>query len=87
MTESGEIRAAANRPASYSLHIQPMFTDQQRQCMLAYFDLKSYADVKSNAEDIYSQVSTKSMPADSSRPWPDEWIQLFRRWIDEGCAA
>lgn len=73
-----------NRPASYDLHISPLFTDGQRACMQATFDLKAYADVKANAEEIYARLADKSMPADATRPWPDEWITLFRRWIDEG---
>lgn len=74
-----------NRPTSYKLHIAPMFTDSQRQCMLARFDLLSYADVKQHAGAIYSRVLDKSMPEDETNPWPDEWISLFQRWINEGC--
>lgn len=78
---------AANRPVSFALHIRGMFTDTQRGCMAAYFDLASYDDVKANAETILAAVSDHSMPADASGPWPDEWIQLFTRWKAEGCAA
>jgi hypothetical protein len=52
-----------------------------------YFDLWNYADVKANANDILTRLSDKSMPTDASRPWPDEWIALFKRWVDEGCAV
>jgi hypothetical protein len=53
--------------------------------MLARFDLLSYADVKQHAGAIYSRVQDKSMPEDNTNPWPEEWISLFQRWINEGC--
>ena len=74
-----------NRPVSFKFHIQVLFTEPQRQCMIDAFDLAKYEDVKQYADDIYQRVEDKSMPADDSRPWPDEWIALFKRWIDEGC--
>jgi hypothetical protein len=75
-----------NRPASYKLHIAPLFTNDQRQCMIGRFDLMSYSDVKERSALIYSRLADKSMPEDDSNPWPDEWISLFKRWMDEGCA-
>ena len=78
--------ATGNRPASYSLHFQPVFTASQKACMSGMIKLDDYNDVKANAEDIYSRLADKSMPADNTGPWPNEWIALFRRWIDEGCA-
>jgi hypothetical protein len=76
-----------NRPASYALHIRPLFTKKQVDCMAFMFQLDAYEDVKSNAESIYARLADHSMPMDETRPWPDEWIALFRRWIDEGSAA
>jgi hypothetical protein len=78
----------ANRPTSYALHLRPLFTEDQRQCMLPGprgFDLTRFEDVRDRAELIFSRLDDRSMPADDTGPWPDEWIQLFRRWIDEGC--
>jgi hypothetical protein len=54
--------------------------------MIGRFDLMSYADVKERSALIYSRLADKSMPEDDSNPWPDEWISLFKRWMDEGCA-
>jgi hypothetical protein len=76
-----------NRPASFALHIAPLFTSDQRTCMLAKFDLAKYADVKAHAPKILQRLQDQSMPADDSNPWPDEWVALFKRWISEGCAA
>ena len=52
--------------------------------MLYAFDLRSYEDVKVNAEDIYERVSDGSMPCDAE--WPAEHVMTFRRWIDSGAA-
>jgi len=75
----------ANRRVSFVLHIAILFTDEQRRCMSPYLDLGSYDEVKGSAEMIYARVNDHSMPADESGPWPDEWVALLRRWIDEGC--
>ena len=74
-----------NRPVSYAMHIQGLFTESQRQCMLDTFDLKKYEDVKEWCDRIASRLKSKSMPADDTNPWPDEWIAIFTRWIAEGC--
>jgi hypothetical protein len=75
-----------NRATSYKLHIAPLFTKEQQECMSGKFDLFSYLDVKQRCSVIYSRLADKSMPQDESNPWPYEWIALFKRWIDEGCA-
>ena len=76
----------ANRPVSFALHIRTLFTVSQTQCMSRMIRLNDYNDMKANAERVFARLADESMPADSSRPWPDEWIALFRRWIDEGTA-
>ena len=75
-----------NRKVSYQLHIQPLFTQAQRECMLDSFDLRKYDDVKQWSTQIGHRLTDKTMPADDTNPWPDEWIALFNRWIQEGCA-
>ncbi len=74
-----------NRPSSFALHIQPLFTSDQRTCMIKAFDLAKYEDVKKWSDKIAHSVTAKTMPADASNPWPDEWIALFNRWVAEGC--
>lgn len=54
--------------------------------MSGMIDLHDYDDVKDNAENIFSVLENGTMPADETRPWPQEWIDIFRRWINEGCA-
>jgi hypothetical protein len=74
-----------NRPSSFALHIQPLFTSDQRTCMIKAFDLAKYEDVKKWSDKIAHSLTAKTMPADPSNPWPDEWIALFNRWVAEGC--
>jgi hypothetical protein len=74
-----------NRPTSFALHIAVLFTDDQRRCMSPFLDLGSYDEVSSNAETVFKRLEDHSMPADESGPWPEEWIALFSRWIEEGC--
>lgn len=75
-----------NRKASYQLHIQALFTNGQQGCMSYAFDLKKYEDVKLWSTKIAKRLGDKTMPAGNTGPWPDEWIALFQRWVDEGCA-
>jgi hypothetical protein len=47
-------------------------------------DLSSYEEVKEKAAGIYSVLQDGSMPCDGS--WPNEQLELFKRWMDEGMA-
>lgn len=68
----------------YELHIRPMFRIIDRDHMLYKFDLYDYDKVVKVAGDILKRVSQiRDMPpTDSGGPWPDEWIALFKRWIE-----
>jgi len=46
------------------------------------FDLWSYQDVKSHAAGILERLQEGSMPCDD--PWPQEQVELFKRWVDSG---
>jgi hypothetical protein len=48
------------------------------------FDLRSYDDVRANAEAIYERLADGSMPCDGE--WPSEQVERFRAWIDSGAA-
>jgi hypothetical protein len=77
-----------NRPTSYVLHIKPLFTQIDIDHMADFgVDLGSYDGVKANARDIATRLKDAAAPMppkDSGGPWPDEWIQLFDRWMSEG---
>jgi hypothetical protein len=47
--------------------------------------LAKYDDVKNWSAKIARSLTGKTMPADASDPWLDEWIALFYRWVAEGC--
>jgi len=49
------------------------------------FDLTSYDDVRTYAEDIYDRLQEGTMPCDA--PWPEERVRRFRDWIDVGAPA
>ena len=75
---------AGNTP-SFARDIQPLFRESDRESMQFAFDLWDYQDVRANAEDILERLSDGSMPCDSE--WPEEYITLFRSWIEAGMPA
>lgn len=71
-------------PAStFADDIRSLFRESDRHAMEAWFDLWSWDDVRDNADGILERLEDGSMPCDD--PWPDEWITLFRRWLEAGC--
>jgi len=67
---------------SFAGDIRPLFRPEDVESMSWAFDLMSYEDVRENAEAIHERLSDGSMPCDE--PWPEEQVQRFRAWIDEG---
>ena len=67
---------------SFDNDIKPLFRDRDRGAMLTAFDLWSYDDVRTNADRILQAVSSGSMPCDTQ--WPDDRVDLLRRWIERG---
>jgi hypothetical protein len=62
--------------------IRSLFRPRDVDSMSFAFDLSSYEDVRSYAEDIHERLAEGSMPCDGA--WPIEQVELFRRWIDGG---
>ena len=50
--------------------------------MLFAFDLRSYDDVRENADEILERLEEGSMPCDEL--WPQMQIERFRAWIAGG---
>lgn len=75
----------ADDAVRYETHIKPLFRADDRDAMDFAFDLWDYDDVKTNADDILDRLRDGSMPCD--RPWPDDQVDLFQRWIDAGAPA
>jgi len=64
--------------------IKPLFREKDRQAMLRAFDLWAYADVVAHADAIAERLSEGTMPCDGA--WPEEQVERFRHWIQEGAA-
>jgi len=71
---------------SFAKDIRPLFRDTPDvDSMKGYgLDLSSYAEVKTQADNIYARLLDGSMPCDGA--WPADRIALFKRWIEEGMA-
>jgi len=71
---------------SFASDIRPLFRDSPDVEAMKSFglDLSSYADVKAQAEAIYSRLEDGSMPCDEA--WPKEQIARFKQWMDDGMA-
>ena len=71
-------------PVNFSQHIKPLFRRMDRDSMSFVFDLWSYNDVQTHAQEILKRLDSGTMPCDGA--WPKEKVDLFRRWIDSGMA-
>jgi hypothetical protein len=69
--------------SSFASDIAPLFRDKDVKSMSFMFDLRSYDDVKENADDILETVATGSMPCDAA--WSEVQVGTFRQWIADGC--
>jgi hypothetical protein len=69
---------------SFEQDVKPLFRERDRSTMLsvAEFDLWKHDDVAEHSSAILGRLEDGSMPCD--QPWPDDRIELFRRWIDAG---
>lgn len=66
----------------FAADIVPLFRQKDINSMKRIFDLSKYEDVKDHAREILNRLEDGSMPCDG--PWPDEDVNLFRRWVDGG---
>jgi hypothetical protein len=70
---------------TYANDVRPLFRDKDISSMSGSFDLGSYDDVRANSSAILGRLSNGSMPCDGA--WPEDRVELFRRWVDAGCPA
>jgi hypothetical protein len=73
---------------SFAADIRPLFREDDIQCMRSMgVDLDDFAwmRIPANAELVYREVSSGSMPPDT--PWPADRVSLFKRWMDAGYPA
>ncbi|MEL6562302.1 MAG: hypothetical protein AAFQ94_29285 [Bacteroidota bacterium] len=87
-----------NRIPRFELHILPMIRTIDKERMIWWKDLhatETYYDTsgKPLMDNIWK--IQKYLKGEGSRPvmppvyyggpWPDEWVSLFDRWVEEGC--
>ena len=72
------------RTPIFELHILPMIRATDREHMRFAFDLWDYDQLVQNAEAVADRAAVDMPPVHSGGPWPEEWIQLFRRWMTSG---
>ncbi|HXO29710.1 MAG TPA: hypothetical protein VOA80_20325 [Thermoanaerobaculia bacterium] len=77
-------------PVYFELHIAPLMRELDRRHMqyIREWDLLDYATVVELHGTILDQLVDKKDPMPTLKtggPWPPEWIQLFKRWIEQKC--
>ena len=76
---------------SFQADIRPFFTERDIQGMIKGFDLASYDEVKAHAATMYDRIrgiGGAVMPPPPPRgegPWPQSRIDLFAKWVADGC--
>lgn len=70
------------QPVGFATHVKPLFRAQDRRSMAFVFDLWSHQDVTRHANAILDRLRQGNMPCDGA--WPEEKIEVFARWIQDG---
>lgn len=77
-------KAQAEQPqVSFASDIRQLFQQFQGP-MMWRLDLTSYEAVRSNADLIWGQIASKSMPPPPFPPLSDEQIATFKAWMVAG---
>jgi hypothetical protein len=61
-----------------------MFRATDREHMSFAVSLWDYDAVVAQADDILSRLEGDMPPEGGGGPWPEEWVDLFRRWTTSG---
>jgi hypothetical protein len=70
---------------SYAADVRPLFRERDRESMLSHFDLWAYDDVSEHAAAILERLEEGTMPCDGA--WPEDRVDLLRRWVAQGTPA
>jgi hypothetical protein len=79
------------KSTSFQKDIRPLFTERDIQGMIKGFNLASYDEVKAHAAAIYDRIrgiGGAVMPPPPPRgegPWQQSRIELFAKWMADGC--
>jgi hypothetical protein len=76
---------------SFKTDIRPLFTQRDMEAMSKAFNLTNYDDVKTHAGAIFDRIrgiGGAVMPPPPPRgegPWAQSRIDLFAKWVADGC--
>jgi len=76
---------------SFQRDIRPLFTERDILGMIKGFNLASYDEVKAHAAAIYDRIRgiggaiMPPPPPKGEGPWPQTRIELFAKWMADGC--
>ena len=75
---------------SFQADIRPLFTERDIQGMIKGFNLASYDEVKAHAAAIYDRIrgidgAVMPPPPRGEGPRPQSRIDLFAKWVADGC--
>jgi hypothetical protein len=76
---------------SFKNDVLPLFSERDIRGMKRAFDLTDYEAVKAHAKAISDRIRAVGgtvMPPPPPRgdgPWPQSKIDLFERWVVDGC--
>jgi hypothetical protein len=76
---------------SFETDIRPLFTERDIQGMSKAFNLASYDDVKAHAAAIFDRIRgiggavMPPPPPKGEGPWEQTRINLFGKWVADGC--
>jgi hypothetical protein len=79
------------KTTSFRADIRPLFTERDIQGMIKGFNLASYDEVKAHAAAIYDRIRgiggavMPPPPPKGEGPWPQSRIELFAKWMADGC--
>ncbi len=79
------------QPTRFQEDIRPLFTERDIQGMRKAFNLASYDDVKTHAAAIYDRIRgiggavMPPPPPIGEGAWPQSRIELFAKWMADGC--
>jgi hypothetical protein len=79
-----------NKLTSFEADIRPLFTQRDIQAMSKAFNLASYDDVKAHAAAIFDRIrgiggAVMPPPPKGEGPWTQSRIDLFAKWVADGC--
>jgi len=76
---------------SFQAEILPLFTERDIHAMSKAFNLGKYEEVRAHAAVIYDRIRgiggavMPPPPPKGEGPWAQSRIELFAKWMAEGC--